>query len=58
MAGANDIYRPAKDRRKKAPVKRVVLSPEAQQSYEALVREKDERDRTYSRHLVDPGKTK
>ena len=37
--------------RKKAPVKRVVLSPEQRRAYEELVQKKDERDLAYARHL-------
>ncbi|MCX5481486.1 hypothetical protein OSH08_20980 [Kaistia geumhonensis] len=37
--------------RKKAVVKRVVLSEEQRRAYEDLVKQKDERDREYGRHL-------
>ncbi len=47
----NGQFKPAKDRRKKAPVKRVVLSPDAKRAYEQLVQERDARDRDYTRHL-------
>ncbi len=38
-------------RRKKEPVTRVPLSPEAKRQYEELARERDERQRLYEGHL-------
>lgn len=38
-------------RRKKEPVTRVVLSPDAQRQYEQLAQERDERQRGYEGHL-------
>jgi hypothetical protein len=44
-------------RRKKEPVKKVVLSPEARRQYEELAQKRDELQRSYEGHL--PGdKTK
>lgn len=34
--------------------KRVAISPEARQAYEEQIRARDERDRTYTRHLPGP----
>ena len=42
--------------RKKAPVKRVVLSAEAKKAYEELVQQRDDRDREYARHLAADNK--
>lgn len=42
--------------RKKAPVKRVVLSEDAKRAYEELVQKRDERDREYARHLAADNK--
>jgi hypothetical protein len=52
MTGTNGQFRAAKDRKKKAPVKRVTVSAEAERAYEELVRARDERERNYGRHLV------
>jgi hypothetical protein len=38
-------------RRKKEPVKKVALSPEARRQYEELAQQRDERQRTYEGHL-------
>jgi hypothetical protein len=38
-------------RRKKEPVTRVVLSPDAKREYEQLVQDRDERQRSYEGHL-------
>jgi len=47
-----ETYKRAPSRRKKtAPVKRVVLSPDANKAYEKLVQERDEKQRDYARHL-------
>jgi hypothetical protein len=51
MNTANEKFKRAKSRQKTAPAKRVVLSPEAREAYEALAQERDERGRTYGRHL-------
>jgi hypothetical protein len=44
-------FKPPKTPRKKAPVKRVELSPDAKEAYEALAKERDNRELTYGRHL-------
>jgi hypothetical protein len=38
-------------RRKREPVKKVTLSPDAKRQYEELARERDERQRLYEGHL-------
>ena len=56
MNDSGDRYKRPKATRKSAPVKRVVLSDEAQQAYEKLVRDRDARDRDYVRHLAADNK--
>ena len=51
MSTENKKYKRAEPRQETAPARRVVLSPEAKAAYEALARERDERGRTYDRHL-------
>jgi hypothetical protein len=51
MAANKGPYRPPKSPRKAAPVKQVVLSEEAKRAYEELLRQRDERERTYGRHV-------
>ncbi len=58
MSTANDKYKRAKSRQKTAPAKRVVLSPEAKAAYETLSRERDERGRSYDRHLPSDKKNR
>jgi hypothetical protein len=44
-------------RRKKEPVTRVALSPDAKRQYEQLAQERDQRQRSYEGHLpVDKAK--
>jgi hypothetical protein len=50
-----DRYRP-QPRRKKAPGKRVTMSDEAKRAYEDTMRQRDERERTYGRHLAESDK--
>ncbi len=50
QAGGPEPFKRA-PRRKKEPVTRVTLSPEAKQRYEELARERDERQRLYEGHL-------
>jgi hypothetical protein len=52
MTTANDRYKSHKDRKKPATVKRIPISAEAREAYEALVKGRDERDRTYAKHLA------
>ena len=56
IATTPKTFGPAKDRRKKNPVKRVVISPEARQAYEDGMRERDKREREYMQFL--PGDMK
>lgn len=52
-------YKRAPSRRKKtAPVKRVVLAPDAAKAYEKLVQERDDKQRDYGRHLAADNKPK
>jgi hypothetical protein len=51
-------FKPVKDRRKSAPVKRVTVSVEARKAYENAIRERDERDRDHTRFLPDDRKGK
>ena len=37
--------------KKTAPVRRITLSPDALKAYEEMVNRRDERERTYERHL-------
>ena len=45
-------------RKKTAPVKRVVLSADAAKAYEKLVKDRDDRQRDYGRHLAADNKPK
>ncbi|WP_168201790.1 hypothetical protein [Phreatobacter aquaticus] len=40
--------------RKKEPVRGVSLTPEAKKAYEDMIREKDERAKSYETHLAPP----
>ncbi len=51
-------FKPVKDRRKRAPMKRVTISAEARQAYEDTIRERDQRDRDHTQHLPDEYKGK
>ena len=51
MSTANEKYKRAKPRQKTAPAKRIVLSAEEKEAYEAAAQERDERGRNYDRHL-------
>lgn len=51
-------FKPAKDRRKSAPVKRVTMSAEARKAYEDAIRQRDERERDHTRFLPDDRKGK
>ncbi len=57
MDESTERYKRAPSRRKKtAPVKRVVLSPDAAKAYEKLVQERDDRQRDYVRPLSTDNK--
>ena len=44
--------RPPSRTKKTSPVRRVTLSEEARKAYEELVNRRDEREKTYERHLA------
>ena len=44
--------------RKKAPVKRIKVSPDAERAYEDLVRGRDDRHKSYGRFLPAENKSK
>jgi hypothetical protein len=46
------VTTPKSRTKKAAPVRRITLSPEALKAYEDLVNRRDERERTYERHLA------
>lgn len=50
QTSGSDVFKRT-PRRKKEPVTRVALSPEAKRQYEELARERDERQRHYEGHL-------
>ncbi len=50
--------RPPTRGKKTAPVKRIVLSPEAAAAYEKEAQRRAERDRDYGRHLAADNKPK
>jgi hypothetical protein len=43
--------KPKSRTKKTAPVRRLTLSPDALKAYEEMVNRRDERERTYERHL-------
>ena len=51
-------FKPPKDRRKKAPVKRIAISAEARQAYEDTIRERDQRGRDHTQFLPEEHKTR
>ena len=51
-------FKPVKDRRKSAPVKRLTMSVEARRAYEDTIRQRDERERDHTRFLPDDRKGK
>jgi hypothetical protein len=57
MSGTSDQFK-KKPRQKTPPGKRVAMSAEAKQAYEELIRARDERERTYERHLPQESKTR
>jgi hypothetical protein len=50
MSESPDQFRRA-PKRKPARAKHVTMSPEAKRAYEELMKERDEREKTYTRHL-------
>jgi len=57
MTDRNGTYKPHNDRKKAARVKHITVSAEAKQAYEAAVKERDTRDKTYVKHLA-PDRTR
>lgn len=53
-----NTFGPAAKRRKKAPVKRVVITDELRKTYEDTVRERDRREREHGQFLPDDQKGK
>ncbi len=53
-----ETFKPVKDRRKRAPVKRVAVSPDARQAYEETMRERDQREREHTQFLPEEHKGK
>ena len=51
-------YRPAKDRRKAAPVKNVRMTDEAKQAYADLANQRAEHEEKIGRHLHEKDKGK
>lgn len=51
MNESNGRYKKANRKPKTAPVRRVTVSEETARAYEKIVRERDERQRDYGRHL-------
>ncbi|MEA2906112.1 MAG: hypothetical protein QOI12_3499 [Alphaproteobacteria bacterium] len=49
-------FQRSKSRPKTQPGRRVTLSDEEKQRYEELAKERDQRDKSYSRHLPDSPK--
>jgi hypothetical protein len=57
-ASPSSTFGPAKNRRKTAPVKRVIVSDEVRKGYEDAARERDKRDREHRQFLPDDMKGK
>ena len=57
-ASPPNTFGPTKQRRKKALVKRVVVSDEVRKAYEDSVRERDKREREHMQFLPDDIKGK
>ena len=51
MTGPVETFKRAKPRQRTAPARKVELSAEDRKAYEALAESREERDRTYTRHL-------
>ena len=58
MAEMNGTFKPAKTRRKAAPVKRLTVSPEARQAYVDIIQAKDRREQEHGRFLPEDMKGK
>jgi hypothetical protein len=53
-----ETFKPVKDRKKKAPVKRITVSAETRQAYADAMRERDQRDRQHTQFLPEDMKGK
>lgn len=51
MVETNERYKKAPNRKKTAPVRRIVVSEEAARAYEKVVNERKDREHEYGRHL-------
>jgi hypothetical protein len=51
VSGINGKFKRSKPRSRTAPARKVVLSAEDRKAYEELVQGREERGRTYDRHL-------
>lgn len=59
MSESPERYKKPPSRGKKtAPVKRIILSPEAAAAYEKEAQKRAERDRDYGRHLAADNKSR
>ncbi|MBK1624262.1 MULTISPECIES: hypothetical protein [Hyphomicrobiales] len=58
MSTEPQLYKKAKDRRKKAPVKRVQLSAEERRAYEELMQERQKRDKEHTQFLPEDRQTR
>lgn len=56
MNDTNGRYKRAAGRKKRAPVKHVKVSPEMAKAYEKAAKERDDREREYTRHLGQDNK--
>lgn len=51
MNETNGRYKKASRKTKTAPVRRITVSEETARAYEKIVKERDDREREYGRHL-------
>ena len=58
MNDASNRFKRAKSQRKTGNVRHVTLSDETKKKYEELVREREERENSYGRHLAEERKTR
>ena len=56
--GMAATFKPTRDRRQKAPVRRITISAEARKAYEDTMREQDQRGRDHTQFLPDEYKGK
>jgi len=58
MDGQNERYKAPKRTRKTGTVRQVTLSEDAKRAYEDLLKSRDEKQKTYGRHLDQDNKTR